>query len=62
MDCAFPSWRRGRVREQAPTSASTHLSAFTSGLPSFVWRPFVGGALLVGRASALAGNLTLLFW
>lgn len=35
-------------------------AALASGIPCFLARPLMGGALLMGRLSTLAGNLSLL--
>src|SRR6266850_81222 len=45
---------------QTAASTATHLTPFASRVAGLVGGPLVGGAFLVSRASALAGDLTLL--
>src|SRR5437868_2848681 len=55
-------WRGlGRVRrdDEPSTAAATDLATLAAGIAGFVRGPLVGGALLVCRASAFAGDLTL---
>src|SRR4029453_17750182 len=55
----FSGFRARAFNETAPSPAAD-LPPLPSGRPCFFGRPFVGGALLVGSAPALAGDFTLL--
>jgi hypothetical protein len=50
-----------RRDEQTPATAAADLTALASRVAGFVGRPFVRGAFFVRGATALAGDLTLLF-
>src|ERR1044072_7533515 len=46
---------------KSPTPSAAALTTFSTGSASFIGRPLVRSALLVGGTSPLASNLTLLF-
>ena len=48
-------------RRQLAAAATARLTALAAGATGFFSRPFVRSSLGVGGASALAGNLALLF-
>ena len=48
-------------RRQLAAAATARLTALAAGAAGFFSRPFVRSSLGVGGASALAGNLALLF-
>jgi len=49
------------VVNETSTTAATDLTALAAGPAGFLRRPLVGSALLVGRSTALAGDLLLTF-
>lgn len=55
-------WIRGRPwRYETSTTASADLPTLAARSTGFIGCPFVRGALLVSRTTALAGNFPLLF-